>query len=198
MKPRFGDRFRCASDAERQWRWKRYWEHLARLKIRGRGPIYRLFAGEVFHDGGIGVSLAEISKRIIELELENIHAINGVIELRKKTNAPGVTIDRADFGTRIRFYGVKHFEMRLSPAAERFYYHSAELERHGGSLVLTVFAREGLEPPSLLAVVFSSMEAEDITARLAKYLPPGVRPSKILSFIGRRAPRPIRAKTRRA
>jgi hypothetical protein len=60
--------------------WHRYWKHLRDQGFSVTDPVYRVFAGEVFHDGEVLVRKVDLSSRVVALQLRNVHAVDAICD----------------------------------------------------------------------------------------------------------------------
>ncbi len=181
---RFGNRFVISRGNLHRERWDRYWRHLDELGFSKNDPLYRLFGGEVFHDGEISIDQIRLIDGVVILQLRNVHAVDEVDRLlhaRKGKKTPKLKL--ADFRTKVTFRGVKHLELRLKRAAKEFYYYCAELDRRGDDIQVTIYFIAADEDPGWIKILFESADFEDISGRLKRYLPPDVSPNDAISYV---------------
>ena len=181
---RFGNRFVISKGNLHRERWDRYWRYLDEIGFSKSDPLYRLFGGEVFHDGEISLDQIRLTDGVVILQLRNVHAVDEVDALlRSRKGKKTPTLNLADFRTKVTFRGVKRLEISFKHTSRELYYYCAELGRRGEDVLLKIYFVDGNEKPDSLKLVFESVDVEDIGKRLKRYLPPDVSPDDVISFV---------------
>src|SRR5688572_11348071 len=135
---RFEDRVTVSCDpAAHARKWLRYWLHLNEQGFGMSDPVYRYFAGEVFHDGELAVRCVDLAAQTVILRLRNVHAIDA-ITADDSYRANPFAIDRADFETEISFRGVVRFHIRTGQSIRQPIYRSSQLSKAAGKTMLQI------------------------------------------------------------
>jgi hypothetical protein len=167
---KFEDRITFASASSYRRKWQRYWAHLAAHGFTAADPVYRHFAGEVFHDGEVTLRHFDLASGSLVVRLRNVHAIDEITRSDAFKRA-GLQIDKRDFETDVTFSGVMSFRLRHAPSRKTPLYHAAQLERSGNQTTLTVaFVDEAGQGGGRMSIAFASADVEDIAPKILKYL----------------------------
>ena len=156
--------------AERKW--ALYWKHLDGLGFTVKDPIYRLFAGEVFHDGEVRFRDVDLRDRSVTMMFRNVHAVDEIVSYHmERHGGRRPRIRRSDFRTSVTFRDVKMLKIRGTHGTidEDPYYLEAELSRKGEDLSVAIAFCLGFWT-GRIDIVFGSAEIEDIGDKIRRYL----------------------------
>ncbi len=161
----------------------RYFQHLARSRFSPKDTPYVVFAHDPFHDGEVLIRSIRLFAGVTTFSFRNVYAVDAVDRARRAAGLPNIRFDRENFRTVVRFRGVHKFAITGTFEGTRFYYNSNIFRESAGyRMAIQIWGRRDF---GAVEIAFESVDVEDISGKIAQYLPDGTEPAAVLGYTTR-------------